>query len=73
MTQEVPLDSDVKWERSLRIRILVQDDAWDAPRQVWADVRQHDDYIVLKASGLEYSFSRSTIEAIYDMHQEIPR
>lgn len=70
---------DVTWEKSLRVRVLRQTPEVSGPRG-WAEaaveywtVEKDGSGLLLTIGGDRFRMSDRVIEAIYDMHQDIPR
>lgn len=72
--------SDVKWLRTLRVVIVRRTPEVSGPRGWgegachWVDItKDDDDHLLFKIGVEEYRFSSEVIEAIYDLHQDVPR
>jgi hypothetical protein len=75
MTEVDSSRREVFWTRSLKIRVLRRDDAVSDYREDWAVVSKQGRslHILLGEDEQALQLSSEVIEAIYDMHQEIPR
>ena len=65
-------NNEVVWERMLRVKATTTFGD-ESPRTTFARVFKQGDHIVIAADGAEFSFSPEAIEAIYDLHQDVPR
>jgi len=63
--------NEVVWERTLRVKVkaVIGGERMDG----FARITKQGDSITISSQGAEFTFSPEVIEAIYDLHQEIPR
>lgn len=68
----------VEWQRTLTVELLKETAEVHGPRG-WAEgtcvharVEKEGDDLLIEIEGARYLFRRAVIEAIYDMHQDIP-
>lgn len=74
------MSEDVEWLRTLRVVIVRRTPEVNGPRGwgegacEWVDItKDDDDHLLMKLNGEEYRLSSEVIEAIYDLHQDVPR
>jgi hypothetical protein len=65
--------SDVRWEKTLYIEARTSDQDHQVETLQFTRGEEEDDLLVMRTRTTTYFFSRATIEAIYDLHNEVPR
>jgi len=75
MTEVDHVVREVFWKRTLKVRIIRGNREEGNLREDWAEVTKEADGIMLFLGEDEerLTLSKDVVEAIYDMHQEIPR